>query len=231
MIPKLGKKVEILVVDRGSSDKTIQVIKKVMSKNKKIQLIRSRELQSKEEAIKAGFAAALDSDLLFVMEPDGSFEVAELERMYKLLAMKSCDLVKGTRMIYPLTEQSMRSLNMLGNSIYSGLFSYLIGQRITDVLCDVRGVTREAYLKLKSGKLILDPLDLLLGAAENKLKIREIPLHYNPAKDRNDPRKEMQNAVFLAWLFLKGLWRLKILNQFGYGKSNISKAAMAALKN
>jgi hypothetical protein len=96
--------------------------------------------------------------------------------------------VNGVRLIYPMEEQSMRFLNLLGNKFFSIAFTYLLGQPIRDTLCGTKVLSKSDYLRINSNKAYFgnfDPFgdfDLLFGAAKLNLKILEIPIRYRSRK-------------------------------------------------
>jgi hypothetical protein len=78
----------------------------------------------------------------------------------------------------------MRFLNLLGNKLFSWVFTYLLEQRIRDTLCGTKVLWRKDYEKILAGREYFgdfDPFgdfDLLFGAAKLNLKILEVPIRY-----------------------------------------------------
>jgi hypothetical protein len=78
----------------------------------------------------------------------------------------------------------MRFLNILGNRIFSLLFSFLIGQYVKDTLCGTKALLRRDYDAIAAGRTYFgdfDPFgdfDLLLGAARLGMKITDVPVRY-----------------------------------------------------
>ena len=78
----------------------------------------------------------------------------------------------------------MRLLNMIGNKVFSLLFSWLLNQRITDTLCGTKVLRRADYELIKANRAYFgdfDPFgdfDLIFGAAKLNLRILEIPVRY-----------------------------------------------------
>ena len=78
----------------------------------------------------------------------------------------------------------MRMLNILGNKLFSLLFSWLLGQRLKDTLCGTKVISKKNWEKLFTNKSYFgdfDPFgdfDLIFGAAKMNLKIIEIPIRY-----------------------------------------------------
>jgi hypothetical protein len=86
--------------------------------------------------------------------------------------------------VYPVEKDAMRLLNMIGNRVFSWLFTWLLNQRITDTLCGTKVLTRTNYERIKANRAYFgdfDPFgdfDLIFGAAKLNLRILEIPVRY-----------------------------------------------------
>ena len=107
-----------------------------------------------------------------------------MPKFYAAITSGKGEFVNGTRLVYPMEDKSMRSLNLLANRIFAKLFSYLINQRFTDTLCGTKVVRGRDYRKIVATRSYFgefDPFgdfDLILGAAKQNLKMVEIPIHY-----------------------------------------------------
>ena len=212
-VPKMGTKTEILVVDDGSSDKTAQVVKRVMKKNKNLKLISYKPNQGKGYAVKKGFDAVV-TDTMMIQDADMTVPPEELPRFFNLIAEGKADFVNGTRMIYPMEEEAMRQLNLVGNLIFSWIFSWLLGQKVTDTLCGTKALFKRDYKKIKMGGESWGDFDLLFGASENKLKIVDLPVHYKKRVAGKSKMKAFKHGLVLAKMCIVGLWRLKLMPLF-----------------
>ena len=108
----------------------------------------------------------------------------ELSKFYNCLASGRGNFINGSRMVYPVEKQAMRFLNMVANTFFAKLFSWLLNQRITDTLCGTKVLTKAHYDKIAANRAYFgdfDPFgdfDLLFGAAKLNLKVVEIPIRY-----------------------------------------------------
>lgn len=109
-------------------------------------------------------------------------EALALKRKFKYAIMP--DLIDHVYDIWKVIEEqvkeSMRILHVIGNKIFGIIFSFLLGQRITDTLCGTKAFLKRDYEKFKflSKAGPWGDFDLLLGAAKAKLTIVEIPVRY-----------------------------------------------------
>jgi len=184
-VPFLGKGFEIIFVDGNSSDGTIEKIKEMIEKHreKKIKLVLQGGAFGKADAVRKGFDAAT-GDILMILDADITVPPEDLSKFYIAISEGKGEFINGTRLVYPMEKEAMRTLNMIGNKIFSIIFTWILEQRIKDTLCGTKVFLREDYLKIKANRSYFgdfDPFgdyDLLFGAAKLNLKIVEMPVRY-----------------------------------------------------
>ena len=137
----------------------------------------------KGDAVRKGFAEA-KGDVLMILDADLTVPPEELPRFYSALTNGYGDFVNGTRLVYPMEDNAMRTLNKYANYFFGWLFSWLLEQPIKDTLCGTKVLYRKDYLNIVRNRAYFgdfDPFgdfDLLFGAAKQNLKIIEMPVHY-----------------------------------------------------
>lgn len=184
--PEMGTEQEIIFVDGSSTDGTVEKIEEMIEKyrgKKDIKLIHQGEAKGKGDAVRKGFAAA-QNDILMILDSDLTVPPEDLPKFYQALTEGRGEFINGTRLVYPMEKQAMRTLNIMGNKVFSWIFTWLLGQRIKDTLCGTKVLFREDYLRIAAGRSYFgdfDPFgdfDLLFGAAKLNLKIVEVPIRY-----------------------------------------------------
>jgi ubiquinone/menaquinone biosynthesis C-methylase UbiE len=184
-IPKMGSKTEIIFVEGGSKDGTLDEIKRVVHAYKKKRAM-SFCVQSgtgKANAVREGFARA-SGDILMILDADLTVAPEDLPKFYNALVANHGEFVNGSRLVYPMERQAMRFLNLLGNKFFSMMFTYLLDQRFKDTLCGTKVLFKSDYEKLAANRSYFgefDPFgdfDLIFGAAKQNLKIVEMPIRY-----------------------------------------------------
>ncbi|OGX14911.1 MAG: hypothetical protein A2166_03450 [Omnitrophica WOR_2 bacterium RBG_13_41_10] len=209
-IPKMGKFTEVIFVDDGSTDATVGVVKDLMSKDPRARLISYPENKGKAHAIKAGFEAAR-GDALMILDADMTVMPEDLENFFWAISIPGVDFVNGTRMVYPMENEAMRGLNLLGNKIFSLLFTWLLGQRITDTLCGTKVILRETHRKINMTSFDRwGDFDLLLEAAKLRLRIVEMPVRYKRRLKGESKMRPFKNGFKLLLRFFIGFKELKL---------------------
>lgn len=218
-IPKIGKKVEIIFVEGGSSDKTEDAIKKEINSSKPKWLTSSfykQRSKGKKDAVKIGFSKA-KNEILMIFDADLTVAPEELKKFYTTLSSGKAEFANGCRLVYPQETEAMRTLNYLGNKIFSILFTFLLGQNIKDTLCGTKSLFRNDYLKIKKANLLpknLDPFgdfDLLFGATNQNLKIIDIPVRYMERKYGSTNISRFKNGFELLKMTFLAASKIKFI--------------------
>ena len=216
-IPLMGPRTEIIFVDGDSTDGTDQTIEAAIERDrgiKQIRLIRQVPATGKRDAVRRGFEAAT-GDVVMILDADLSVLPEDLPKFYATLAEGRGDFVNGSRLVYPMEGQAMRSLNLLANKIFGALFSWLLEQRIRDTLCGTKVLLRRDYQRIAANRRVfgeLDPFgdfDLLFGAAHLSLKIVEIPVRYHERTYGQTKIRRFYHGWLLLKMFCVALGRLR----------------------
>jgi len=207
ILPNLGKKTEIIIVDGSPDKKMEQTIKKFASEKRSIKYVQANKSQTIDSLIREGINVA-ESDIIITYDDLMSIPPSELTRFYNLLASGKADFINGIRYVYPIEGQSLRQLNIVGNIIFSSLYSLLLGQRLKDPLSLIKAFYLKDYQNVQiSGNDIF--LDLLIKVG-GQGKIKEIPVHYNSKSYFVYKKKTTSRILGLMNGILGGIWYLKV---------------------
>ena len=204
-LPDFCSDIEILYVEGGSQDGTLDEIYRVISAypEKDIKVL-VQDGTGKGDAVRKGFKHAR-GDILIILDADLTVPPEDIPKFYTALVSGKGEYINGTRLIYPMDNQAMRFLNFLANRIFSVLFTWLLNQRFTDTLCGTKALTKKNYEKIVANRSYFgdfDPFgdfDLIFGATKLNLKVIEVPIRY-AAREYG----ETQISRFRhGWLLLK----------------------------
>ena len=207
--PSMGKNTEIIFVDDKSTDATATKIQEQirLHPEKKIRMV-SGPGQGKGAACRAGFAVA-SNDVLMILDADMTVMPEVLPDFFMLIAAGKGEFINGSRLLYPMEDQAMRTANVIGNKFFAMLFTFLLEQPIKDTLCGTKVLLRRDYHKILETRAYLGNIDRwgdydwIFGAARHNLKILEFPVHY---VRRVEGESKMTNRLRNAWIMLKMCW-------------------------
>ncbi len=183
-IPIMPGGTEVIFVEGNSTDDTFKEISTELERDWAWngRLIRQTGV-GKGDAVRAGFAVAT-GDVFIILDADITVPPEDLHRFYDLIANNDAEFVNGVRLVYPMENEAMRFLNLIGNKFFSAAYTWLLGQPIRDTLCGTKALTKYNYNRIVSNRQYFgdfDPFgdfDLLFGAARLNLKIVEVPVRY-----------------------------------------------------
>jgi glycosyltransferase involved in cell wall biosynthesis len=170
----------------------------------------------KGDAVRRGFAIA-SGDMLMILDADMTVPPEDLPRFYEVLRSAKGDFANGVRLVYPMEDQAMRYLNMVGNKFFSLAFSWLLGQPIKDTLCGTKVLWKVDYDLIVANRSYLgdfDPFgdfDLLFGAAKLNHKIVDLPIRYRERKYGTTNIQRWKHGWLLLRMVLFAARRIKFL--------------------
>ncbi len=213
--PEMGKAMEIIFVEGGSSDGTYEECLRMQElyPDKDISVLR-QDGKGKGDAVRKGFGAA-KNDVLMILDADLTVPPEDLPKFFAAITSGKGEFINGSRLVYNMEKEAMRFLNTLGNKFFSRVFTYLFEQRIRDTLCGTKVLWKEDYLKIQDGRKYFgdfDPFgdfDLLFGAVKLNLKITEIPIRYRERTYGSTQISRFRHGVLLLKMSWFGLFKIK----------------------
>lgn len=183
-LPQMGSKTELIFVEGHSRDKTHETIEKEIALHPGTSsLLFQQSGIGKADAIRLGFEKA-SGDILMILDADLTVPPEDLPRFYEAIASGKGEFINGVRLVYPMEKEAMRTLNFIGNKLFSMAFSWMLGQPIKDTLCGTKVMWRKDYDKIAANRSYFgdfDPFgdfDLIFGAAKLNRKIVDLPIRY-----------------------------------------------------
>jgi glycosyltransferase involved in cell wall biosynthesis len=181
-MPALASEQELILVDGHSIDGTYEEIIRLQKKypKKNIRLI-LQPGTGQADAIFHGFKAA-KNDCIILFEGDGTADPNDLFNFYNALVTNTYEFIEGNRFAYR-ESGDIPYINNLGNILFAQLFSFLLKQKMHDVLSGIKAIKKTHFNDISKNWGFLgtpDPFgdfELLFGAARLGLKIGEIPMH------------------------------------------------------
>lgn len=166
-LSKIDKNHEIVFVDDGSTDSSLEIIKKLASKDNSIKVYSFRKNQGKSEALTYGFKVA-NGDYIVTLDADLQDRPEEIENLLSK-SKEGFDLVSGWR------KNRKDAIYMkLPSKLFNFLMSAFWGVHLHDYNCGLKLYTKDAIkdLNLYGGMHRFIPLLV----SEKGFEVTEIPI-------------------------------------------------------
>lgn len=118
---------EVIVVNDGSKDNTRTIVEEIVAEDSRVRIINHPVNQGYGAALVSGFEA-ITRELVFFMDSDGQFDIADLERFFPFI--DEYDAVLGYRI--DRQDRWLRKLNAWG---WKMLVRLVFGLHVRDIDC------------------------------------------------------------------------------------------------
>ncbi|MFC2029074.1 dolichyl-phosphate beta-glucosyltransferase [Chloroflexota bacterium] len=181
---------EILVVDDGSTDHTVQIVQEFLKNHSKIRLIVQNKNMGKGCAIQRGVLESRGSYIVF-MDADLSYELDALDAIMNEL-IEGNDLAIGSRHVEGSLVRDVPPLRYFIGQVFSILVSLVMFTGIRDTQCGFKGfnaqAAREIFKRTTISRFGID-VEVLFIAKKLGFSISQIPVKMTGF--RNDSRVQV----------------------------------------
>ncbi|MFH1358802.1 MAG: glycosyltransferase family 2 protein [archaeon] len=172
---------EIIISD-SSTDNSIEVIREFAKKHPRqlnIKIIKHDKVGYGNAYLEA--FKHVKSPYIFMADCDGTYNFAEIPNFLNQLK-KDYDFIIGNRFAYKLEKDIMPwSHKYIGNPLLSWLLRLFYKTKIKDSHCGMRAIKTSCLNKLKLQAVGMEfASEMVIKALKNNLKIKQLPIHYNP---------------------------------------------------
>ena len=182
-------KIEVIVVDDGSTDETIKITKKALKDTSlNSNVVTYYEHKGKGYAVRQGMLASQGNIVMF-MDCGSNVPLNFIDKGIEILNIKNADIVVGTR--YHRESKIVRNMIWF-RRITSTFFRYFIKffndlpNQISDSQCGFKifkgAVARQIFTLAETDGFLFD-LEVILQAKKKNYKILELPLEWYCDRD------------------------------------------------
>jgi len=197
---------EIIVVDDGSRDGTIEVLKVLSG----IRHILHERNAGKGAALTTGFQAAT-GDIVLIQDADLEYHPEDYRTVIQPIVDGACDAVMGSRFLLykPKFFGKRRSpylTHYIGNKLIVDVTNLLYGQHFTDYEGCYKAFTRTilASTPVEAKGFEFDN-ELVCKLMRKGARIAEVPIHYTPRTYAHGKKINWKHGVIILWTIVK--WR------------------------
>jgi len=185
----IGKPFEIFIVDDGSTDNTLQILKK-LAKSKKypnLRFISYKDGPSRRENLAKSFKL-LKGDYVLVLDMDLAMDLKHLREMVYWLE-QGYDMVLPSRYLFE-SHIKRKPYRLVISKMYNAFIRLAFGTGIQDNICGFKGFKKNAILKLakEAGtdktrrRGVFFETEIIVYARLKNVKIKEIPINWIEGK-------------------------------------------------
>lgn len=141
-LSKIDKKYEIVFIDDGSTDSSLEILKQINKNNKQVRIYSLRRRGGKAEALTLGFQKA-KGDYIVTLDADLQDKPKEIPKLLKIATEGNWDIVSGWR---------KDRKDSLGKIISSKFFNFIVkmfwGLKLHDYNCGLKLYSNEVAKSL-----------------------------------------------------------------------------------
>jgi len=189
-----GYRVDVLVVDGNSSDRTRQI-----AEERGAHII-VEPRKGKGRAVRTALNTA-KADYIFMLDGDYTYPATYIPDMLKVL-QKGSPVVIGSRLRGQREEGAMMRFNLIGNYLLTLMANILYRTRITDLCTGYWGLRGDVIpnLSLSANGFQLEA-ELFTQLAKKGYHIAELPIYYR-RREAPTKLKRIKDGLRIGWMLI-----------------------------
>lgn len=184
--------IETLIIDDGSTDKTIEVAKKLGVNH----IVRHKQNRGLAQTFADGLDEALHlgADIIVNIDGDNQHPATEIPRLIKPILDGTHDIVVADREVSNIKYFSWfkRLLQKIGSKVVR----LASDTDVADAPCGFRAYSREAALSLNVVTKFSYTMENIIQAGKKRIAITHVPIHQNPQTRESRLFKSLREHVY-----------------------------------
>lgn len=204
-LPEFVNNFEIIVVDDGSLDLSLQRVKEYAQGVTYINILSHEVNKGKGAAVKTGVNHA-KGDTILVQDADLELSVEDIPLLVNVYNQNNVDLISGSRYIAKENKPELEKvlIRTIINQLYSKIVSIMFSFLVTDLTCGYKMFSKEIYhkLNLTENKFGFET-ELYIRALKKKYNTCEVPVKYKSRSYDLGKKFKSIDAILLIFLILR----------------------------
>lgn len=174
------ERLEVIVVDDGSTDRTPTIIAKAAVADQRIRTIRIERNAGKTAAVRRGIEA-VQGDVMIIQDADLEYNALEIPRLIEPILDGSADVVYGSRLLGRVTRGNWPFCHYWGNRGITALNNCFIRWKLTDVETCYKAFRTPILQELAlTSKRFGMEIEITAMASRTQARFLELPISYAP---------------------------------------------------
>jgi len=183
-IPNVDK-VEVLVVDDGSTDKTAELAMKAGADK----IVSHNANQGVGAAFMTGIrnSISMGADIVVTVDGDGEANTDEIPELIEPILNKQFDVVIGQRFLKNIPSNYSKK-NLIGNKIFTKIVSFVAGHKFSDTQSGYRAYSKDAISDISVVNAFTYTQEVLLDLHFKGYRIGSVPISFTYRNDSKQTR-------------------------------------------
>ena len=192
---------EILIVDDGSTDGTLDILKELDGTDQ-IRVVLHEKNQGKGAAVRTGFGEA-KGDVFLIQDADLEYDPRDYPAILKPIEEGVADVVYGSRFLGGPRRSTM-FWHMVANKLLTFATNILYNNILTDMETGYKVFRREVLdgITIHSNSFNFEP-EFTAKILKKKVRIFEVPISFNPRDYADGKKIKLHDAFEAIWALFK----------------------------
>jgi len=206
--------IEILVIDDGSSDKTVELALNAGASK----VVSHKKNRGVGAAFMTGIrnAISMNADVVVTIDSDSQFDSKQIPELIIPILNSQYDVVIGSRFLEN-NPKNIPKIKRFGNRVFSRIVSWLVNQKITDSQTGFRAYSKEALLDISIVSDFTYTQEVLIDLKFKGTQIGEVPVSvkYDEKRKSRVVKNVFQYSTEALSIIIKTLLYHKPIFSFG----------------
>lgn len=202
-LKKIDVEKELIIVDDGSKDRTVEIVKRLQKRYKYIKFFQHKRNKGKGGAIKTAIKHAT-GQIMIVQDADLEYDPRDYIKCIRPILKGKAKVVYGSRRLDKRNKQYSGLSYYIGGIGITLIFNILFFTRLTDEPTCYKTFRSDVIkkMKIKGNKFDWEP-EVTAKIVKRGIKIHEVPIRYHPRSVEEGKKINWKDGFDAIWTMVK----------------------------
>lgn len=199
-----GLEKELVIVNDGSTDRTVEILKRIALQNPSMTVIDHEKNMGKGAAIRTGLTK-ITGDIIIIQDADLEYDPNDYQKLLQPILNDNMDVVYGSRFRGNEPKRKLVFLHTTGNKFLTSLSNLFTGFKLTDMETCYKVFKRSIIdqITLKEDRFGFEPELTAMISKIKGIKICEVPISYHARSYASGKKIKWSDGFHAVWCILK----------------------------